>query len=113
MPIIRDGTGENLDPELFPALGVEFGEGAGDAGERVDFEVVKSFDGKSGVVGKGDFAGVSNGEFFAVINVIFVHFVDLNGGVLGVDLAFDEALEDFWHPDVEANLAAGGGDFKR
>ena len=46
--------------------------------------------------------------FQTVIDIIVVHFVNLDGGVLGVNLALDEGLEDFWHPDVEADLAGGG-----
>ena len=38
--------------------------------------------------------------------------MDLDGGILSVNLAFDEALEDFGDPDVEADLAACGDDFK-
>ena len=50
--------------------------------------------------------------FMAVVDVIFVAFVDLDGGVLRVDLTFDERLEDFWNPDVEADLTLGGDDFE-
>ena len=33
VPIVGDGTGEDLDPEFFRVVGIEFGEGAGDEGE--------------------------------------------------------------------------------
>ena len=51
--------------------------------------------------------------FRAVVDVVLAHFVDLDGGVLGVNLALDEALEDFGDPNIEADLAAGGDDFER
>ena len=101
-----------MDPEFFPAVGVKFGEGAGDAGERVNFEGVEGFDGEGGVFGEGEFGGVDDGVFVAIVDVVFVAFVDLDGGVLGVDLAFDERLENFGHPDIEADLTFGGDDFE-
>ena len=48
----------------------------------------------------------------AVIDVIFGDFVDLDGGVLGVNLALNERLKDFWYPNVEANLTFSGDDFE-
>ena len=51
--------------------------------------------------------------FGAVVNVIFVAFVDLDGGVLGVNLAFDKRLENLGDPDIEADLAAGGDNLER
>ena len=112
VPIVGDGTGEDLDPEFFRVVGIEFGEGAGDTGERVDFEGVEGFDGEGFVFGEGEFGGVDDGVLGAVVGVVLGHSVDLDGGILGVNLAFDEALEDFGNPDVEADLAAGGDDFK-
>ena len=50
--------------------------------------------------------------FVAVVDVIFIAFVDLDGRVLGVNLTLDERLEDFWHPDIEANLSLGRDDFE-
>ena len=44
--------------------------------------------------------------------VIFLGFVDLDCRVLGVDLAFDEALECGGCPDVEADLPTDRGDFE-
>ena len=49
----------------------------------------------------------------AVIDVVVVTFEDLDGRILGVNLAFDKGLEDFGDPDVKANLAAGRDNFKR
>ena len=112
VPIIGERASEDLNPELFPEVGVKLGEGASDAGERVDLESVKSFDGEGRIFGEGEFAGVDDGVFVAVVDVIFVHFVDLDGGVLGVNLAFDEGLEDFGDPDVKADLTLGGDDFE-
>ena len=43
MPIVGDGADEDLDPELFAMVGVELGEGAGDTGEGVNFEVLEGF----------------------------------------------------------------------
>ena len=43
MPIVGDGASEDLNPELFVMVGVEFGEGTGDAGEGVNFEVLEGF----------------------------------------------------------------------
>ena len=51
MPIVGDGASEDLNPEFFVMVGVELGEGAGDAGERVDFERVESLNRESGVFG--------------------------------------------------------------
>ena len=112
MPIIGDGAGEDLDPELFGIVGVEFGEGAGDAGEWVHLKGIKGFDGESLVFGEGEFGGIDHGVFGAVVGVVFGHGVDLDGGILSVNLTLNEALEDFGNPDVEADLAAGGDDFK-
>ena len=50
--------------------------------------------------------------FFAAIDVIFVHAIDLHARILGVNLAFNEGLENFWHPDEEADLIASRGDFE-
>ena len=112
VPIVGDGSGEDLDPEFFGVVRVELGEGAGDAGERVDFEGVEGFDGESFVFGEGELGGVDDGVFGAVVGVVLGHSVDLDGGILGVNLTFDEALEDFGDPDIEADLAAGGDDFE-
>ena len=48
----------------------------------------------------------------AVVDVVLGAFVDLDGGVLGVDLPLDEGLEDFWYPDIEADLTHRRDDFK-
>ncbi len=55
MPVVRDGTGEDLNPEFFAIVGVEFGKGAGDASERVDFEVFECVDGECLFFGETDF----------------------------------------------------------
>ena len=44
VPIVGDGAGKNLNPELFVGIGAELSESAGNAGERVDLEVVESLD---------------------------------------------------------------------
>ncbi len=50
--------------------------------------------------------------FVTIVDVVLVHFVDLDGGVLGVDLTLDERLEDFRNPNIEADLTAGRNNFK-
>lgn len=44
VPIIWNWTGENLNPKLFGVVGVEFGKSTSDAGERINFKIIKSFD---------------------------------------------------------------------
>ena len=112
MPIVGYRASEDLNPELFPEVCIKLGQGAGDAGERVDLERVEGFDRESGIFGEGELGRVDNGVFVAVVDVIFAHFVDLDGGVLRVNLAFDEGLEDFGNPNVEANLTFGGDNLK-
>ena len=111
-PVVGNWASENLNPEFFRGIGIEFGECTSDAGERINFEVFESFDREGFIFGKCEFTFINHRVFFAVINVVIGHFVDLDGGVLGVDLPLDKALEDFWHPNVEADLAAGRDDFE-
>ena len=113
VPIIWTWAGENLNPKLFGVVGVEFGKSTSDAGERINFKIIKSFDWQSFVFDEAEFGGVIYRIFGAVIGVIFVHFIDLNGGVLGINLPFDKTLQDFWHPHVKTNLASSRNDFKR
>lgn len=113
VPVVRDRTSKDLDPHFFGFVGVEFGEGAGNAGEGVDFEIFERADGEDFIFGKGDFGAVSDlmgGS--SGIDVIFGNFFDLDARVLGVDLAFDKVTEDFRGPDIEADLATGGDDFE-
>ena len=112
MPIVRDGTSEDLDPEFLGIVGVEFGESASDAGEWVHLKGVEGFNGEGFVLGESEFGGIDYGVFSAVVGVIVGHGVDLDGGILGVNLALNEALEDFGNPDIEADLAAGGDNFE-
>ena len=42
-----------------------------------------------------------------VIDVVLVHFIDLDGRILGINLSLDKRLEDFWNPNIEADLALG------
>ena len=112
VPIVGDRAGEDLDPELFPEVSVKLSQGAGDAGERVDLERVEGLNRESGIFGESELGRIDDGVFVAVVDVVFAHFVDLDGGVLRVDLAFDEGLEDFRNPDIEANLTFGRDDLK-
>ena len=50
--------------------------------------------------------------FAAVIDIVVVAFVDLDGRILRIDLAFDERLENFWDPDIEADLSTGRDNFE-
>lgn len=112
MPVIGDGASEDLNPHFFGLTVIDFGESAGDASEGIDFEGIKSLDREGAVVGEGQFGGVDDGVVIAVVDIVTVDFVDLNGGVLGVNLAFDEVLEDFGGPDEEADLTTGGNNFE-
>lgn len=112
VPIIGNRTGEDLNPELFGSVGAEFGESTGDTSKWVDLEVIKGFNREGFVFDEVELSGVNNWVFFAVVDVIVIHFVDLNGRILGVDLAFDETLEDFWHPDIKTDLATSRNNFK-
>lgn len=44
VPIVGDWAHEDLDPEFFGGIRIELGESTSDAGKRVDFEIVESFD---------------------------------------------------------------------
>lgn len=112
VPVVGDGTGENLDPEFFRGVGAEFGEGAGDTGERVNFKIVEGFDRQGFIFDQIEFGGIHNWVLFAIIDVVIVHFIDLDGRILGINLPFNEALEDFWYPDVEADLPASRDNLK-
>ena len=92
MPVVGDRASEDLNPQLFGVIGVEFGESSGDASERIHLKGVESLDWESFVVGKCEFGRIGDLVFFAVIDVVFVDFVDLNSGVLGVDLTLDKTL---------------------
>ena len=50
--------------------------------------------------------------FSTIVDIIFVHFKDLDGRVLGINLSLDETLEDFRNPDIEADLTLGRDNFK-
>ncbi len=47
-----------------------------------------------------------------IVDVILVDFVDLDGRVLRINLAFNERLENLRNPNIETNLAFGRDDFK-
>ncbi len=106
VPIVRNRASENLNPKFFGSVRAELRESAGDASERVDFEVVESFNWEGFVLDEVELGGINNRIFFAVVDIIVVHFVNLDGRILGINLAFNETLEDFWHPDIEADLTA-------
>lgn len=112
VPIVGDWAGDDLNPELLVMVCVEFGECTGDACERVDFERIEGFNWESAVFSQGKFSGVNDSVLVAVVDVVFVHFVDLDGWVLGINLALDERLKDFWHPYIKTNLSLSGDDFE-
>ena len=112
VPIVRNRAGENLNPKFLGSVRTELRKRAGDASERVDFEVVESFDGESFIFDEVELGGIDNRIFLTVVDVIVVHFVNLDGRVLGINLTFDETLEDFWHPDVETDLTASRDNFE-
>ncbi len=46
------------------------------------------------------------------VRVVLFECVDLNRRVLSVDLAFDEVLQVFWHPDIKTDEFVDGGDLE-
>lgn len=44
VPVVRNWASKDLNPELFGLIGLELGESAGNAGERIDLKTLKSFD---------------------------------------------------------------------
>ena len=47
-----------------------------------------------------------------IIDVVFIALVNLDSGVLGVNLPFDETLENFGNPNIKADLSARRDNFK-
>ena len=39
-----------------------------------------------------------------VFGVVLARWVDLNGRILRINLAFDETLQSPWHPNIETDL---------
>ena len=112
VPIVGDRTSDDLNPKFFGGVGIELGERTSDTGKRVDLEIIEGFDWESFILDEAELGRVDNGVFVAAVDVVFVHFVNLDGRILGVNLTLNEALEDFGYPDVETDLAAGGNDFE-
>ena len=111
-PVIGDWAGKNLNPKFFGIIWVEFGQSTSDTSERVNLKVFEGFDWEGLVLCQGEFGRISDRIFGTIINVIIGHLVDLHGGVLGINLALNEVLEDFGHPDIEADLPASRDDFE-
>ena len=113
MPIIRDRTDLDLNPELFPALGAEFSQSTGDAGEGVDLKVFEGLNRESFILCEDDFRGIDDRVCLpGFIDIIFFNAVNLDCGVLSINLALDKTLKNLWHPDIKADLTASRNDFK-
>ena len=112
MPIVGDWAGKDLDPKFFRIIWIELGKCTGNAGEWIYFEVIKGFDWKSGVIGEGKLRRIDDWILGTIVYVVFVHLVDLDGWILGINLAFYETLENFWYPNVEADLTGSRNDFE-
>ena len=55
---------------------------------------------------------MNDGMLIAVIDVIMVDSVDLDGGILGINLTFNETLLCLGSPNIEANLSTRTNHFK-
>ena len=45
--------------------------------------------------------------------IILISLVNLNSGILSINLPLDEVLQVFGDPDIEANLITDAGNLKR